>query len=216
MASPNIERIRELARSRETLSTAEIVAGGVSNQAVTRLVRNGELERVRRGIYRLPDSPISEHHDLVSVAKGVPKAVIVLISALRFHEIGTEVAHEVWIQLPIKAHAPRIGWPCIRIVRSSVSALFTEGVENHLISGEKIPITCPARTVADCFKFRNQIGLDVCLEALREVLQSKRGIIDEIYHYAKLNRVARVMQPYLEGMSSLQKIPRRSSNGTPF
>jgi len=201
MASPHIERIRKLAKGRETLSTAEIVAGGVSNQAVTRLVRSGELERVRRGIYRLPGSPISAHHDLVSVIKGVPKAVIVLISALRFHEIGTEVAHEVWIQLPIKAHAPRIEWPPIRIVRSSVSALFTEGVENHLISGEKVPITCPARTVADCFKFRNQIGLDVCLEALREVLQSKRGIIGEIHHYAKLNRVARVMQPYLEGMS---------------
>ena len=89
-----------------------------------------------------------------------------------------------------------------RIVRTTVHALFSEGVERHRISGEQIPITCPARTVADCFKHRNQIGLDVCLEALREVLGSKRGIVDEIHHYAMLNRVARVMQPYLEGMST--------------
>jgi len=201
MRTPAIEKIRKFAKNRETLNTAEIVACGVSAQTATDLVRTGDLERVRRGLYRLPDAPVSEHHDLVSVIKGVPKAVVVLISALRFHEIGTQVAHEVWIQLPLKAHAPRIEWPPIKIVRSSVIALFSEGVEWHRISGEGIPITCPARTVADCFKYRNQIGLDVCLEALREVLRSKRGIVDEIYHYAKLDRVARVMQPYLEGMS---------------
>ena len=168
---------------------------------MTRLVRAGKLERVQRGLYRLPDSPITEHHDLVNVMKVAPNAVIVLISALRFHEIGTQVAHEVWIQLPLKAYAPQISRPPIKIVRTSIDALLTEGVEKHRISGEDIRITCPARTVADCFKHRNQIGLEPCLEALREVLRSRRGIVAEIHHYAKLNRVARVMQPYLEGMA---------------
>jgi predicted transcriptional regulator of viral defense system len=198
--SPTLELIRELAGERETLKTAEIRAAGISGQSVTRLVRAGQLERVQRGLYRLPDSPITEHHDLVNVIKVAPKAIIVLISALRFHEIGTQVAREVWIQLPLKAHAPRIAWPPIKIVRTSIGALLTEGVEIHRISGENIPITCPARTVADCFKHRSQIGLESCLEALREVLSSKRGIVSEIHHYAKLNRVAKVMQPYLEGM----------------
>lgn len=194
------EQLRAVAGKREVLTSAEMKAAGISGQSITRLVRAGGLERVQRGLYRLPDGPISEQHDLLSVMKVAPKAVIVLISALRFHEIGTQVAREVWIQMPIKAHVPRTSWPPLRIVRTSIPALLTAGVEIHEISGEDIPITCPERTVADCFKHRNQVGLDTCVEALREVIRSRRGSVSEIQRYAQLNRVDRVMRPFLEGM----------------
>ncbi len=200
MKESSLDQIRTLAKGREAVRTSEIVEVGVSNQAITRLVRSGDLEKVRRGLYRLPDSPITEHHDLVNAIKGAPGAVIVLISALSFHGIGTQRAHEVWMQLPIKAHAPKIEWPPVRIVRTSVKELFSVGVETHLLSGEVIPITTSARTVADCFKFRNQIGLDVCVEALRETLHDRKATIGEIGKMARLLRVGKVIRPYLEAM----------------
>lgn len=200
MSSSPLQRIRALAAGRESIRTSEIVEAGVSNQAITRLVRRGDLEKVRRGVYRLPDSPITENHDLVNTIKGAPRAVIVLLSALRFHVIGTENPHEVWVQLPLKAHAPKIEWPPIRIIRTSVDSLFTEGVEHHELSGETVPVTTPARTVADCFKFRNQIGIDVCVEALRETLRERKATIAEIGEMARLVRVGKTMQPYLEAM----------------
>jgi len=106
----------------------------------------------------------------------------------------------VWIQLPMKAHAPRIEWPPIRIIRTSVNALFTEGVEEHRLSGEAIRITTPARTVADCFKHRSKLGIDVCVEALRETLREKKSTIGEIGRMGRLLRVGKVMRPYLEAM----------------
>jgi predicted transcriptional regulator of viral defense system len=143
----------------------------------------------------MPNAPVSEHHDLVAAMARTNKAVVVLLSALRFHELGTQQPNEVWIQLPLKARVPRMDWPTLKVIRTRIDALFTEGVERHTISGVEIRITDPARTVVDCFKHRNQIGLDVCLEALKELLQRDRSVIDRIYHYAKLNRVQRVMQP---------------------
>ena len=143
---------------------------------------------------------MTENHDFVNAIKGVSKGVIVLISALRFHEIGTQRAHEVWIQLPMKAHAPKIEWPPIRIIRTSVDALFKEGVEQHRLSGETIGITTPARTVADCFKQRNKIGIDVCVEALRETLRDRKATIGEIGRMARLLRIGKVVRPYLEAM----------------
>ncbi len=194
------QKIQALAKGRESITTSEIVEIGVSNQAVTRLLRRGALEKVRRGVYRLPNSPITENHDLVNAMKGAPKAVVVLISALHFHGIGTQQAHEVWIQLPMKAHAPRIEWPPIRIIRTSVNALFTEGVEEHRLSGEMVRITTPARTVADCFKHRNKLGIDVCVEALRETLRERKSTIGEIGRMGRLLRAGKVMRPYLEAM----------------
>jgi len=200
MIDSSHQKIQALAKGRESITTSEIVEIGVSNQAVTRLLRRGALEKVRRGVYRLPNSPITENHDLVNAMKGAPKAVVVLISALHFHGTGTQRAHEVWIQLPMKAHAPRIEWPPIRIIRTSVNALFTEGVEEHRLSGEVIRITTPARTVADCFKHRNKLGIDVCVEALRETLRARKSTIGEIGRMGRLLRVGKVMRPYLEAM----------------
>jgi len=195
-----LQIIQALAASRESVRTSELVEAGISNQAITRLVRRGELEKVRRGVYRLPDSPITEHHDLVNAIKGAPRAVVVLLSALRFHGIGTENPHEVWIQLPLKAHAPKIEWPPVRIIRTSMDSLFTEGVERHCLSGEIVPVTTAARTVADCFKQRNKIGVDVCVEALRETLRERKATIGQMGEMGRLLRVGKVMQPYLEAM----------------
>lgn len=200
MTNPPLQTIQALAEGRESVRTSEIVAAGVSNQAITRLVRRGELEKVRRGIYRLPDSPVTEHHDLLNAIKGAPRGVIVLLSALRFHGIGTQNPHEVWIQLPLKAHAPEIDWPPVRIIRSSVDLLFAEGVGRYRISGEEIPVTIPARTVADCFKHRNKLGTDVAVEALRETLRERKATIGEIGAMARVLRVGKVMRPYLEAM----------------
>lgn len=200
MSETSLQKIKTIVQEREAVTTAEIVANGVSNQAITRLVRSGALEKVRRGLYRLPDSPITEHHDLVNAIKGSPNAVIVLISALCFHQIGTQRAHQVWMQLPMKAYAPKIEWPPIRIIRSSVDSLFTEGVATHQLSGETISITTPARTVADCFKHRNKLGIDICVEALRETVQDRKATIGEISQMSRLLRVGKVTQPYLEAM----------------
>ena len=201
MPSPSLTRLQALAKDRELIRTSEIVAAGISNQAITRLVRRGELEKVRRGVYRLPDAPITEHYGLLSAIKGAPLMVVVLLSALRFHGIGTQNPHEVWIQLPLKAHAPKIDWPPVRIIRTSVEALFTEGVTVHSISGERVPVTTPARTVADCFKHRNKLGIDVCVEALRETLRERKATIGEMSEMGHRLRVGSLMQPYLEAMT---------------
>ncbi len=191
-------RLLSLAAGREILPLSVIRAAGLPSNVASRLVREGKLERVGRGLYRHPDAPISAHHDLVEVMARMDKAVIVLLSALRFHELGTQQPHGVWIQLPARARVPKIEWPALRVVRTRSEALFTEGVERHFIGGIEIPVTSPARTVADCFKYRNQIGLDVCLEAAKELRRRDRGSSRDLYHYAKLNRVQRVVQLYLE------------------
>lgn len=200
MTMTSLKRIQALAEGRESVRTSEILASGLSNQEITRLVRRGELERVRRGIYRLPNSPVTQHHDLLNATKAAPRAVVVLLSALRFHGIGTQNPHEVWIQLPLKAHAPKIEWPPVRIVRTSVDALFTKGVVRHRISGEDVAVTTPARTVADCFKHRHKLGIDVCVEALKEALRERKATLAKISAMGRLLRVGKVMQPYLEAM----------------
>jgi predicted transcriptional regulator of viral defense system len=193
------ERLLDLARGRELLPLSAIRDAGLSRSVVTRLVRDGRLERVGRGLYRRPDAPVGEQHDLVTVFTRVDKAVVVLLSALRFHELGTQQPHAVWIQLPARARVPKMEWPPLRVVRTRVEALFTEGVDCHMIGGVEVPITNPARTVVDCFKYRNQVGLDVCIEALKELIRRDRNVMDPLDRYARLNRVQHVMQPYLEG-----------------
>lgn len=194
------KRLTQFAHDREAVRTSEIVAAGLSNRAITRLVRQGKLEKMGRGLYRLQDGPISENHSLIHAHTVVPKSVIVLLSALRFHEIGTQSPFQVWLQLPQNAHTPKIEQPPLRIIRTSVEALFEVGVASYQVGGEKLRITTPARTVADCFKHRNKVGLDVCVEALRETLRGRKAKIAEIDEMARLLRVEKVMMPYLEAM----------------
>jgi predicted transcriptional regulator of viral defense system len=173
---------------------------GIPRVSLTRAVRLGQLERVGRGLYGLPGREVSAHGSLAEVARRVPKGVVCLLSALRFHDLTTQAPFQVWLAIENKAIAPKLDYPPLRIVRFS-GAAFTEGIEEHVVDGVTVRVTGVAKTVADCFKYRNKIGLDVALEALREAWHEKRMTSDDIWHYAKVCRVANVMRPYLESLA---------------
>jgi predicted transcriptional regulator of viral defense system len=195
------QRVLDLARRRGTLTTREVVSAGIHRQVLSRLAREGVLERVARGRYRLPTAPVTEHHGLALAAAAVPRGIVCLLSALAFHEIGTQVPAEVWIALDRRARRPALGFPPLRVVRFSGDAL-TEGVERHRIEGVEVPITSVAKTIADLFKYRNKIGLDVALEALREGWRDRRFTMAELDRAARASRVERVMRPYVEGIAA--------------
>jgi len=158
----------------------------------------GELKRIGHGLYALPGAKgRPEHQSLIEVAKRAPRAVACLLTALRFHELTTQAPFEIWIALPRGSWRPRRDYPPVRVMRFSGPAL-TEGVEKHKINGVEVRVYSVAKTVADCFKYRNKIGLDVALEALREARREKRVTSDDLWKYAKICRVAKVMLPYLE------------------
>lgn len=140
---------------------------------------------------------MTEHQSLVEVCRRVPKAVICLLSALQFHEIGTQLPHEVWIALPEATQTPAIDYPSLRIARLRGKA-YSEGIETTVEHGSTIRVYSLSKTITDCFKFRHKVGLDVALEALKEAWRQRKLNIDEVTRYAKINRVAQVMQPYLE------------------
>ncbi len=153
--------------------------------------------RIGRGLYRLSDGNFTEHHSLVVACKRAPHGVICLLSALSFHEIGAQLPFEVWLAIDRKARLPRFDYPPMRFVRFSGQTL-TTGVENHQIEGVTVPVYAPAKTVADCFKYRNKIGLDVALEALRDCRRLGKCTDHNLWHFARICRVAYVMKPYLE------------------
>jgi predicted transcriptional regulator of viral defense system len=192
--------ILDLAAERGLIRPRDLTERGLPTVALTRLVRQGRLQRVARGLYALPDRPVSEHNALAEVARKHPQAIVCLLSALRFHGLTTQSPFEVWLAIPNKARAPKMDHPPLRIVRFSGEAL-TVGVEDHVIDGVPVRVTSVARTVADCFKFRNKTGLDVALEALQEAWRAKRASMDELWRYATLCRVANVMRPYMESLS---------------
>lgn len=194
------ERLIGLVRSHGLVRPRDLEPLGIPRICLTRAVRRGLLERVGRGLYGLPDRQISAHGALAEVARRVPKGIVCLLSALRFHGLTTQAPFEVWLAIENKAIAPRLDYPPLRIVRFSGAAL-TEGVEEHVVDGVTVRITGVAKTVADCFKYRNKIGLDVALEALREAWREKRMSSDDLWRYAKVCRVANVMRPYLDSLA---------------
>jgi predicted transcriptional regulator of viral defense system len=193
-----VNRVLRLARTRPVVRAGDIADQGIHTSTLTRLTRSGALERVGPGRYRLAKGQtLTEHHDLVVAATAVPRSVVCLISALRFHDVGTQLPHEVWIAVPRGARVPRLTAPPLHVVNVS-PAVFDLGIEEHRIERQAVRVYSLARTVADCFRFRNQIGLDVALEALTDAWRSKRLNLDELNRIAKKLRVHRVMQPYLE------------------
>ena len=193
------QSILDLAARRGLIRPRDLNERGLHTVALTRLVRQGLLQRVGRGLYAIPDRPMSEHGALAEVARKHPKGIVCLLSALRLHELTTQSPFQIWLAIPNKARAPRMDYPPLRIVRFSGAAL-TEGIEKHSVDGVSVRVTNVARTVADCFKFRNKIGLDVALEALQEATREKRVSMDELWRFAELCRVANVMRPYLESL----------------
>ena len=195
------QQLMRLVRKRKLLRARDVAEQGLPTIALTRLVRADKLVRMARGLYALPGAATSEHRSLAEVAIRVPKGVICLFSALQFHEIGTHAPVEVWLAIANRVAAPLIEHPAIRVVRMSDDAL-TEGLQRKRITGVEVPIFNPARTVVDCFKFRNKIGLDVALEALRDGWRERRFTMDELWHHATRQRVANVMRPYVEAITA--------------
>jgi predicted transcriptional regulator of viral defense system len=179
----------------------DLEARGIPRGRIYRLLRQGLVERKARGLYMASDHAPTAEHALAQVAKKVPKGVICLLSALQYHELTTQLPHEVWVAIAEKARRPRIEYPPVRIVRFSGPAL-AQGVETHEIEGVRVRITSVAKTLADCFKYRNKIGLDVALEALREAWRERKTTMDEIDRFARICRVERIMRPYLEVLAA--------------
>jgi predicted transcriptional regulator of viral defense system len=180
---------------------AEARALGLHAEQVRRLTRQGQLTRLGRGLYTAASTVPTEHHTLAEVAKRVPKAIVCLLTALRFHAIGTQHPREVWLAVDRRAGIPRIEFTPVRIVRISGAAL-TVGIDEHEIEGVTVRVTSPARTVVDCFKFRSRIGVDVAVEALRDYRRLRKGTVDELWRQADQLRMTRVIRPYWAAISS--------------
>jgi predicted transcriptional regulator of viral defense system len=194
-----IQRVLDLARRKGLVRAIDLSAIDVPRVVLTRLTASGQLERVGRGLYRLPGAQWSEHESLITVATKVPQAVFCLLSALQFHELSTQLPRQVWIAMPRGSHTPRFDYPPIKMVQFT-GAAWTAGVEEVERDGITLRVYCVAKTVADCFKHRNKIGLDVALEALKDARMRNKTSIDEIWRFAKVCRVANVMRPYLESI----------------
>jgi predicted transcriptional regulator of viral defense system len=194
---PEREKIVALAAKLGVVRVRDLRQRGIHPEHLRRLSENGIFTRIGRGLYVFSSAEITPAHSMVLAAKWKPDGVVCLLSALAFHEIGTQLPRQVWIAIDRRHAPPRIDYPPIRVFRFSGSAL-TEGVETHKLEGVPVRIYSPAKTVVDCFKYRNKIGLDVALEALREGWRKRRFTIDEIWKFARICRVANIMRPYLE------------------
>ena len=181
------------------LRTAQAIRAGIHPSTLYAMRDGGTLEIVSRGVYRLADSEPLGNPDLVTVATRIPMGVVCLISALSFHELTTQIPHEVHVALSRGAEEPRLDHPPIRTYRFSGEA-FTEGVEIHKFDGVSVRIYNPEKTLADCFKFRNRIGLDTAVEAVRFYRERRRVKVDDLMRYASICRVKKIIRPYLEAI----------------
>lgn len=194
------DQILHLVEQLGIVRPAELAARGILRTQLYRLVRKGLVERQARGIYVASQHPITADHTLAQVAKRVPAGIFCLLTALRFHGLTTQAPAEVWVALPEKARKPRIDYPRLRVARFSGLAL-SEGIEVHRLEKVEVRIYSAAKTVADCFKYRNKVGIDVAIEALRDFCRLNRGQATELARFASICRVTRVMQPYLDAIT---------------
>ena len=181
------------------LRTSAALRAGIHPRALYDMRDKGIVERLSRGLYRLADLPPLSSPDLVTVAAKIPAGVVCLISALAYHEITTQIPHEVHVALPRGAEPPRLQHPPVRVFWFTGRS-FTEGIETHKVDGIRLRIYSPEKTLADCFKYRNKLGLDTVLEALRLYRNRKRPNVDDLMKFARVCRVEKVMRPYLESV----------------
>lgn len=194
------QAVLDLTKKMGAIRIRDLYERGIHPEFARRLVGKEMLVRSSRGTYSLAGSEITEHHNFVIIGKRIPRGVICLTSALQFHAIGTQLPRRIWLALERGSAQPRFQYPPLAVVRFSGPS-FTEGIEEHSIEGVMVRIYNPAKSVADCFKFRNRIGLEAALEAARECLRERKATSDQIYYYAKICRVWNVMRPYLEALS---------------
>jgi len=194
------EQVLRLARIRGVLRPQDVRQAGIPAMALHRLYVDGRLERVGRGLYVSTDAEPTELHMLAQTSRRIPGGVVCLLSALRFHDLTTQNPFEIWLAIDRKAYVSHEPSLPLRIVRFSGEALYA-GIEEHDAEGVPVRVYNPAKTVADCFKYRNKIGLDVALEALRDTWRKRRATMDELFHFARVCRVANVMRPYLESLA---------------
>ncbi len=194
------QKIIQLAKQLGIIRPRDVEDKGIPREYLMRLYRKGELVRTGRGLYALPDTLTSESTTLAEVAKRAPGAVICLLSALQFHNLTTQIPHRIWIAIEHKKWAPDFDYPHLELVRFSGDS-FHYGIEKHEVHRVPVKVYSPSKTVADCFKFRNKIGLDVALEALREAWRARKVNMDELWKAAKVCRVSNVMRPYLEAIT---------------
>lgn len=190
-------RLLDLFRQHRVLRPKDIAAAGIPRTYLSRLLEEGTLARPSRGLYTLADDDLSEQRTLVEASLRVPRGVVCLLSALQFHGLTTQAPFEIWLAIDVKARLPRVEFPQVRIVRFSGRAL-TECIETHSLEQTPVRVYSPAKTVADCFKYRHKIGLDVALEALRDCLRRRLATADDIWGAAKICRMTNVIRPYLE------------------
>lgn len=189
-----------LAESQGMIRVRDAEAQGIHREVLRRLTRQGRLVRVSRGTYAPASADPSTHLDLAVAATRVPGGVVCLLSALSYHEIGTQLPHEVWMMIDRRSHRPRIHHPPMRYVRGS-GANLTLGVEEVSIDGVPVRIFNPAKTIVDCFRYRRHVGLEAALEALRTALADRRVTPSEIDLLARTCRVQSVLRPYLEALA---------------
>jgi predicted transcriptional regulator of viral defense system len=195
-----IQQVIDYARETGIIRAKDIEAKGIHREYLKRLEQQGILIRSARGVYTFADAEITESHTLAEAAKRVPNGVVCLLSALSFYELTTQAPFEVWLAIPQKTRPPKDNLLPLRTIYMSGQSL-EEGIEEHIIEGVRVRVYSLPKTVADCFKFRNKIGLDVALEALRECRRERRCSMDQLWHYAKICRVHNLMRPYLESLA---------------
>ena len=193
------QRVLELASQRGMLRASHLQELGIARVVLSRLTARGQLERVGRGVYRLPDAQGAEYESLATIAVKVPQAVFCLLTALQIHELTTQLPRQVWIAMPQGSHVPKMDYPPVKMVQFSGEA-YAQGIEVVRADQVELRVYGVAKTIADCFKHRNKVGLDVAIEALREAMAANKTNANDLWRFAKICRVANVMRPYLEAL----------------
>lgn len=199
LMSTRLDQLVKLARSKGVIRPRDLNGTGIARQYLSIASQQGLLERIGRGLYCLPNAIQNEHRSLIEVCKRMPSGVICLLSALQYHGLTTQLPYEVWVAVSPNTRTPSLDTVQIRVTRFSGQA-FSEGIQTRTIEGAQLRVYHPAKTIADCFKYRNKVGLDVALEALRDGLRQKKATVDELVQYGRFCRVERVMTPYMEAI----------------
>jgi len=199
MKNSRSQKIIDLVSEKGIIRPRDLKQLGIPETYLYRLVGSGDLVRIARGLYTTPGFTFSEHESLAEVCKRVPHGVICLLSALNFHNLTTQLPFQVWMAIHHKTRSPKIDIVPVRIIRMSGASL-DEGIEVHKVDKVPVNVFGPAKTVVDCFKYRNKVGLDVALEALRDCWQKRQCTMDELWRFAKICRVTEVIRPYLESL----------------